>query len=107
VDELGTPQDFIGHVGGDDFVVITEAGRAEAIAQALRQRFAEGVGTHYAFSDRERGYLVLTDREGNEKRVPLMSLAIGVVRAGDSIFNDIRELTEIAAEARRKEILLL
>lgn len=107
VDELGTPQDFIGHVGGDDFVVITEAGRAEAIAQTLRQRFAEEVGTHYAFSDRERGYLVLTDREGNEKRIPLMSLAIGIVRAGDSIFNDIRELTEIAAEVRRKEILLL
>lgn len=107
VDELGTPQDFIGHVGGDDFVVITEAGRAEAIAQALRRRFAEEVGTHYAFPDRERGYLVLTDREGNEKRVPLMSLAIGIVRAGDSTFNDIRELTEVAAEARRKEILLL
>ncbi len=107
VDELGTPQDFIGHVGGDDFVVITEAGRAEAMAQELRRRFAEGVGTHYAFADRERGYLVLIDREGNEKHVPLMSLAIGVVRAGDSLFNDIRELTEIAAEARRKEILLL
>ncbi len=107
VDELGTPQDFIGHVGGDDFVVITTAQRAEPIAQALRQRFAEGVGTHYAFPDRERGYLVLTDREGNEKHVPLMSLAIGIVRAGDSIFNDIRELTEVAAEARRKELLLL
>ncbi|WP_376792105.1 response regulator [Thermoflexus sp.] len=107
VDALGTPQDFIGHVGGDDFVIITHVERAAAIAQALRQRFAEGVGTHYAFPDRERGYLVLTDREGNEKRVPLMTLAIGIVRAGDSIFNDIRELTEIAAEARRKEMILL
>jgi PleD family two-component response regulator len=106
VDELGTPEDFIGHVGGDDFVVITRADRAEAIAQALRQRFAEGVGTHYAFPDRERGYLVLTDSEGNERRVPLMSLAIGIVRAGDSVFHDIRELTEIAAEARRREMLL-
>lgn len=104
VDELGTPQDFIGHVGGDDFVVITEAGRAEAIAQELRRRFAEGVGTHYAFTDRERGYLVLTDRDGNEKRAPLMSLAVGIVRAGDGVFNDIRELTEAAAEARRKEL---
>lgn len=107
VDALGTPQDFIGHVGGDDFVIITHAERAEAIAQALRRRFAEGVGTHYAFSDRERGYLMLTDREGNEKRIPLMTLAIGIVRAGDSIFNDIRELTETAAETRRKEIILL
>ncbi|MCS7251083.1 MAG: response regulator [Anaerolineae bacterium] len=107
VDELGTPQDFIGHVGGDDFVVITEAGRAEAIAQALRQRFADGVATHYTFADRERGYLLLTDREGNEKRIPFMTLAIGIVRAGEWILNDIRELTEIAAEARRKEIMLL
>ncbi|MBO9361513.1 MAG: response regulator [Thermoflexus sp.] len=105
-DELGTPEDFIGHVGGDDFVMITRADRAEAIAQALRQRFAEGVGAHYAFPDRERGYLVLTDSMGNERRVPLTSLAIGIVRAGDSVFHDVRELTEIAAEARRGEMLL-
>ena len=106
VDELGTPQDFIGHIGGDDFIVITEADRTEAIARALRERFAEGVGTHYAFPDRERGYLVLVDRDGNERRVPLMRLAIGIVRAGEHMFSDIRELTERAAEARRREMVL-
>src|SRR5512136_3116953 len=52
VDNLGTPEDFIGHVGGDDFIIITRMDRAKPLADALVSRFNSEVGTHYDFKAR-------------------------------------------------------
>lgn len=97
IDQVGTPDDFVGHIGGDDFIIITNADKAQPITQALAQRFNAEVGTHYDFKDRNAGALIL-----NEQRYPFMSLAVGIVSAADLDFADIREITEVAAEARRK-----
>ncbi len=102
VDSLGTPNDFIGHIGGDDFIVITTKALTKPIVQELKRRFDEGVGTHYDWKTRQDGYLIVRDDQGNEKRVDLMKLAIGVVAADDGPFSDIREITEAAASARRE-----
>jgi len=101
VDELGTLNDFVGHVGADDFLVITWGEKAEEVRQHIQDRFAEGVGTFYTFQDRERGYMVLERPEGTVQ-VPLMSLAVGLITSDDAEFADIREITEAAADARRE-----
>jgi len=100
VNEMGTPNDFIGHVGGDDFILITTAEKASILRQQLGERFDLQVGTFYPFRDREKGFMTVQDADGNKKEVPLMSLAIGVVPEGT--FADIREITEVAAAARRE-----
>jgi PleD family two-component response regulator len=102
VDELGTPNDFIGHIGGDDFIVITTRKLAEPIVDDLRQRFDGGIGTHYDWQTREQGYLVVTDDAGNETQADLMVLSAGVTTADDGPFADIREITEMASSARRE-----
>ena len=99
VDELGTVNDFIGHIGGDDFILITTTEKAEALRQRLVKRFQAEVGTFYSFREKERGFMMVQDADGNERRVPLMSLAVGVVPEGP--FTDIREITEAASTARR------
>ncbi len=101
VDQLGTEQDFIGHVGGSNFVLITTQDRAETIRKTLKDRFAQEVLTHYNFIDREQGYLLLTDDSGRTVKAPLMTLAVGLVSPKEHTFTDIREITELAAEARR------
>ncbi len=101
VDEHGTPDDFIGHAGGDSFVIITTAECAPAIREQVKKRFAEEILTHYNFIDRERGYIAITNAEGGEEHVPLMDVGVGVVTGEDYQFADIREITEMAAEARR------
>ena len=88
VDSVGSPNDFIGHIGGDDFLVITEQGSVVTIVEELRQRFDAEVGTHYPYQVRQQ-------------RVELMRLSIGVITAGDGPFYDIREITEAASTARR------
>lgn len=99
VNEMGTANDFIGHVGGDDFILITTAEKAPLLRQQLIERFKAQVGTFYSFRDREKGSMTIREADGSEREASLMSLAIGVVPEGT--FADIREITEVAAAARR------
>ena len=103
VDELGTPDDFIGHAGGDNFVIITTPEAAPAIRDAVKARFKERVLTHYNFIDRERGYIETVTEDGQTVHTPLMSMAAGIVSPQEHVFADIREITELAAEARRRD----
>lgn len=101
VDQHGSVNDFVGHAGGDNFVVITDEESSEAIQHDLTARFNEEVLTHYNFIDREQGF-ILPSGSGNEStKVGLMTISIGVVSQSQYDFADIREITELAAEARR------
>ncbi len=103
VDEVGTSSDFIGHAGGDNFIVITRDERAAALKQRLKARFAEEVLTHYNFIDRQQGFIQAPKSDGGVEKVPFMTFSIGVVSPSQQSFADIREITELAAEARRQD----
>ena len=103
VDELGSPNDFIGHSGGANFIIITTEEAGPAIRRRLKERFAEEVLTHYNFIDREQGYILYNREDGKSEKIPLMSISIGSVSPSKHQFADIREITELAAEARRKD----
>lgn len=101
VDDVGTPNDFVGHIGGDDFIVIASKDLVKPIVNELKQRFDAEIGTHYDWRTREQGYMAMRDEAGNETKVALMSLTIGTVTIDDGPFYDIREITEAAASVRR------
>ncbi len=103
LDELGTASDFVGHAGGDSFVVVTAEEVASAVRERLKHRFAEEVLSHYNFLDREQGYIRIMNKDGKIEQSPLMKLAVGVVSPVEYQFADIREITELAAEARRHD----
>jgi len=103
VDEAGTPSDFIGHAGGDNFIVITRDETAAALKGRLKSRFAEEVLTHYNFIDRQQGFIQAPRPDGGMDKVPFMTLSVGVVSPSQQSFADIREITELAAEARRQD----
>jgi len=102
VDEFGTSADFVGHAGGDNFIVITSEQAAPLIERWLKERFREEIQIHYGFNDRLQGYIRSTDGEGKIEQHPLMTLGIGVVTPTQHYFSDIREITELAAEVRRQ-----
>lgn len=103
VDEAGTANDFIGHPGGDNFVVITTAAAGPRLRERLKTRFNEEIVTHYNFVDRERGFIVAKGPDGQEEQAPLMTISAGLVTSDTRAFSDIREITELAAEARRQD----
>jgi len=102
IDEMGTADDFIGHIGGDNFIIITRKELVDPLREEITQRFDENVGTHYDFMTRTQGYLVVKDDDGNEEQVPLMTLQAGALTVEDGPFTDIREITEAAAGVRRQ-----
>jgi diguanylate cyclase (GGDEF)-like protein len=102
LDELGSPNDFVGHPGGDNFIIITTEAAAKKIRDRLKSRFEEEVQSHYNFVDREQGY-ILTTHDGRTEESRLMTLAIGLITPSEYQFTDIREITELASEARRRD----
>jgi len=103
VDELGTMSDFIGHAGGDNFIIITTEEKALGIKLRLQERFDKEVQTHYNFIDRQQGFMQAPALDGATAKVPFMTMSIGVVSPSKQSFADIREITELAAEARRQD----
>ncbi|GAB1470676.1 response regulator [Chloroflexota bacterium] len=103
VDELGTPNDFIGHAGGDNFIIITTAEAAPLIRKRIKDRFAEEVQSHYNFIDRQQGFIQSPKADGSVEKVGFMTFSAGMVSPEVDSFADIREITELAAEARRQD----
>ncbi|HJR81643.1 MAG TPA: response regulator [Anaerolineales bacterium] len=103
VDELGNTSDFIGHAGGDNFIIITTEEKASAIKNRLKERFDKEVQTHYNFIDRQQGFMQSPGMDGATGKVPFMAMSVGVVSPSRDSFADIREITELSAEARRQD----
>ncbi len=103
VDELGSNTDFIGHAGGDNFIVITAHEKAASMKERLKQRFDQEVQTHYNFIDRQQGFVQAPTPDGSTVKVPFMTMSVGMVSPVEQSFADIREITELAAEARRQD----
>jgi diguanylate cyclase (GGDEF)-like protein len=70
---------FAGHIGGDDFVILTERQFAERIAAEVTTRFDRVVPTLYDEVDRERGWIEFEDRAGDKQMANLVSVSVGVV----------------------------
>jgi diguanylate cyclase (GGDEF)-like protein len=79
LEENHSPLHFAGHVGGDDFVILTEPSVAETVATEITHRFDELIPTLYDPADRERGWIESEERNGNILRTPLVSVSIGIV----------------------------
>lgn len=103
VDELGNPSDFIGHPGGDNFIIISTDEKAGVIKSRMKERFANEVQAHYNFMDRQQGFIQAPATDGTTKKVPFMTMSVGIVSPSAQSFADIREITELAAEARRQD----
>ncbi len=101
VSEVGNPTDFVGHVGGDDFVVITSPDRCDALAQRIITDFDRQVPDLYTPADRRRGYLTTKDRQGMIKKFPLLSLSIAIVHNQHHLVTSHWEIGELGAELKQ------
>lgn len=103
IDEFGTINDFVGHTGNDHFVIITTEEYSTAIRENVVARFSEEILTHYNYLDRQKGYIQYSGAGEVTEQSPVISISIGVVSPAEHEFTDIREITELAADARRRQ----
>ncbi len=100
VGDLGNPGDFIGHVGGDDFVFVTTPDKADAICEKLVEEFEKISPTFYATEDRETGFIVGKDRKGIEQRFGLIGISVCVVTNEHRLLDHVAQISEIGAELK-------
>ena len=99
--EFGGPETFVGHVGGDDFVVVTGVELFEPMAQAICDRFDAAVPDLYDEHDRVAGGLVVLDRRGEQQSYPLVAVSIGVAVSGPDGVERPEEAVTIANEMKQ------
>jgi len=70
---------FLGHVGGDDFVLVTRPELIDAAGERIVREFDRTISSFYTEEDRRRGYIVTMDRKNKTRNFPLVSLTIAVI----------------------------
>lgn len=91
---------FLGHIGGDDFVVMIPADKLEVVANEVIRRFDDGAPSFYAEVDRKRRYLISVDRQGTTNRFPITSISMGGMLLRDYWFTRYVEVAEICGELK-------
>ncbi len=94
--------DFIGHIGGDDFIILFQSEDWEARCRSIIALFAAGIGEHYRPEDFARGGYASEDRRGNTVFHALISLSLGVVRAEPGQFLSHHQIASAASEAKKQ-----
>lgn len=96
-----SPEDFCGHIGGDDFVVITKGDRTESLCKHAFEKFTQSTRTLYSPIDRERGYIISKNRSGFVEEFPLATLSAAAITNRERTFESISELSLVIAQAKK------
>lgn len=98
--EAAAPAPFLGHIGGDDFVIVCTPEQAEPLACRVIAIFDDAIAGLYDPVDAEREYLEVTDRRGEPHRYPLVTVSIGITTSLHRTFEDHREVISVATEMK-------
>ena len=95
-----TGDTFLGHIGGDDFVMLVPHEHAENLAAEIVKQFDIGAPAFYSDEDADRGYIQAEDRQGLVARFPLAALSMGGVRLQSHDFTRYLEVANVCAETK-------
>ncbi len=92
-------QCFVGHIGGDDFIMISALEDAAQICSTVIATFDQQIKTYYSDHDGAAGFIISKNRSGIEEVFPLMTLSVVGVRTKDYV--DIYSLGEEAGRLKK------
>ncbi|MCW2278874.1 EAL domain-containing protein [Heliophilum fasciatum] len=98
VQNQGCPDDFVGHIGGDDWIIVTTSSYQE-LCDRIVCEFDRRIGELYLERDRQAGYIDGRDRQGNPCRYPVMSISLSVVTGR---FAHVSQIGEVAARVKKR-----
>jgi diguanylate cyclase (GGDEF)-like protein len=96
----GDPSCFIGHVGGDDFIIVMDPALAEQFCKEVAERFDDGILDFYDPADALRGYVEVIDRRGERHAFPIVSFSMGVATNDRRSFASEWEASAVASEMK-------
>ncbi len=102
MEQLDERDGFLGHVGGDDFVIICPAWQAVSISDAVVRHFDAGIAQFHDEQSMARGYYISQDRKGRPRHYPLLSVSVAVLTTENRTFTSYGHLVTIASEVKKK-----
>jgi diguanylate cyclase (GGDEF)-like protein len=99
--EKGLESDFVGHIGGDDFIVLTVPERCETVCQRLIDLFDGGIASFYDADDRAQGFIMSVDRNNNVQKFAIMTVSLAIVSTMYTNIVHYGQLSQIAAELKK------
>lgn len=94
-------QVFVGHVGGDDFVLVMPEQELRDMAALMHDRWMKAIRELYSAEELARGEVEIVDRRGDRITVPLLSMSIGALTASREGLDDLRKIAQVAAEVKK------
>jgi len=98
----GSDDDFLGHIGGDDFIIITKPVYVDGICKGIISDFDSKILSLYSEKDKENGYIETADRRGIIHKYPIMAISIAVVSNERRYFDNHIRVAEAAAEVKMR-----
>lgn len=99
---LENSDNFIGHVGGDDFVAVISKSDYDKLCTDIIEEFDSRVIDYYSQEDVERGYVEVANRRGIIEQFPLVSISIGIVEVDNQKYKNTLEIGEIGAQVKHQ-----
>lgn len=100
--ETEEDNNFIGHIGGDDFIAIVNKRDSYDVVTDIIKQFDEDVLQYFTKEDIEKGYLEVSNRRGIIELFPITSLSLGIVEVTNKRFTNILEIGEVGAQVKHK-----
>jgi len=91
---------FVGHIGGDDFIVVCSFDKAESIARQITQQTDEIAPSFYNEQDRAQGFMVSKNRRGFEEKFPFLGIGIGIVHNTKKPLTSFAMVSNIGSELK-------
>ena len=93
--------DFVGHIGGDDFVIITSPDKINKITEKVVNKLDSGIVDFYDEDDRQKGYVETKNRQGELQKFPFVSISIAVTTNRHRDFANIGEIVKVVTELKK------
>ena len=99
--EYGAEDDFLGHIGGDDFILICSPDRVQPICNRIIEEFDKGIIDHYDPDDAKKGFIYSIDRNDKPAMFGIMTISIAVVNTDRTLISEPKEVTQKVGELKQ------
>jgi len=100
-EECGTEDDFLGHIGGDDFILICAPERVNLICSRIIEEFDKGIIEYYDPEDAKKGFIISIDRNDKPAMFGIMTISIAVVNTDRTLIREPKEVTQKVSELKQ------
>lgn len=102
IQKYGTKGDFLGHIGGDDFVAVVSYENSKKIGKEIIKEFDKNIKAFYSEEDIKNGYIKILNRKGKMEKYPLMTLTVAMISNKYKNYSSVLELGEDGASVKKK-----